>query len=223
MSEGGNDMRISIWIAVGVTVCLGLSSAIIIGTTRSTARTAHEFLVDVQRGDVGMPPAATIRALRERYPTAMADHARSIGVVGDSCRTDECDMAFLFDNRWLRRLHLAPPVWMRARVGIHKGLLSYRNIEFGAGDLAFSEASVSEQMEQAEGGQPYAVGRLWSGGPWREHIAMTPAATEQQRRQAFGFNVECLSKFGGCHDAADLLPTVPWGAPPGDPQFSGNK
>jgi hypothetical protein len=198
-------------------------AGVCIVTTSSTERAAAAFLADVRQGQVGQPPSAGIVSLPEHYRAAMANHEQRIGQVGTACKRDECDMAFLFDNRWLRRLRLAPSVWMRARVGIHQGVLTYRIIEMGSGGLAFFEASVSDQMQPADGNQPFSVGRLWSGGRWREHITITPAATDQQRKQAFGFNIRCLSKVGGCQDALELLPTVPWGPVPSDPQFSGKQ
>ncbi len=39
-------------------------------------------------------------------------------------------------------------------------------------------------------------------------VDLKPAATEDQRRRAFAFNLGCLSKIGGCHDVRQMLPLI---------------
>jgi len=37
---------------------------------------------------------------------------------------------------------------------------------------------------------------------------MTPAATPEQQKAAFDFNLSCLSRLGGCKNGAEILPEV---------------
>ncbi len=44
--------------------------------------------------------------------------------------------------------------------------------------------------------------------PWQAMVLLTPQATPSERKAAFAFNLNCLSKLGGCKDSKDLLPSA---------------
>lgn len=197
-----------------VTGAIALVAVAVLSAAQLTAvharDSARRFLADIQVGNIGQPASTTVLDLVRQYSDAEANHSKKIGKVGGGCDRGNCEAAFLFDNEWLRRLKFAPPVWMRATISIQNGMLTTRNVEMGCGAGAFFLASTSERLDQLHDHEQYHVGQRGSDGNWRESVTLGPGATPEQRRAAFGFNVDCLSRWGGCKDAAMLLPTIPW-------------
>jgi hypothetical protein len=133
-----------------------------------------------------------------------------------ACSSKECEYFFSFDNDWLYRLHLAPHARLTCTLGVYDGILAYRRVFLTSGNTsAVYGAFIEEQTSLPKGvPEPFSVSRQWGGAAgdrWRVHVEMTADATADQHRIAYGLNLKCLSKLGGCRDAQQLLPTVGWG------------
>lgn len=188
--------------------------------TRHVKIEAQRFVTEMKMLTVGISTTKNVEELAKRHADAVSDERKIIG-SRYACTTSDCEVGFLYENSWLRRIKLSPPVWIWATLRAKNGILVYRRIEMGSGrGPAFFLARVTEQVGPNSEPQ-FSVSPLWSGGKWRVTVDIAPAATPEQHDQAYGFNLDCLSNLGGCSDASGLLPTVSWGTPPVNPEFSG--
>jgi hypothetical protein len=131
-----------------------------------------------------------------------------------TCGWDGCSYFFSFDNRWLRRLRLAPYVTFTCTLGIADGVLKYRRMILSSGNTSASSGAFIEERLSPIGGitQPFYIARQWegSGKRWRVHVELTPEATVEEHKMAYALNLTCLSRIGGCKDAQQLLPSLSW-------------
>ena len=133
--------------------------------------------------------------------------------VGDNC-------LFEFQNVWLYRLHLAPitefSVMMQrggspadpggGRVAvIDMAMLVSRDFN-GRGTIA--SALVFDHDRGVGGPFQASITFTADGRPDRTVVQISPAATASQRGQARNFNLQCLTRIGGCRDSHQLLPDV---------------
>ncbi|HXR98463.1 MAG TPA: hypothetical protein VN709_11540 [Terriglobales bacterium] len=137
--------------------------------------------------------------------------------VGDNC-------LFEFQNSWLHRLHLAPMTEfsvMVQRVGrasdpgggevgaIDMAMLISRDSGFRSGEGAIASAIVFDRGEIGPSG-PYtaSIDIGMDGRPDRTVVTLSPGATARQRRGARAFDLQCLTRIGGCKDSHQILPQV---------------
>jgi len=191
------------WI-VGL-VAVGVASLIIVAvtTTSLSRQEAESFIRVVTALRVGQDSAASLESLTTKFPGA----ARN-----GSCDLGNCTYFFDFDNYWLYRLHLASYTRLTCTLTAKGGKFYSRMIDFvsGSGPKGYA-AVIREEPHLPEGMQkPFHVSRQWSGARWRVYVDLTPEASADEHRAAYSLNVGCLSKLGGCKDAHELLPQIPW-------------
>jgi hypothetical protein len=172
-------------------------------------------LADVSKLTLDRSTFDDAQKLAIKYRAAIAEEQNVVGDTALGCTPEHCEFKFFFHNNWLRRLRLAPPVWLRAGIGVSRGRIAYRHVELCSGEgAAYYSAYVTEVPNLPQPLKDYNVGRQWSSDiKWRVSIEMTPAATAQEHGQAYRFNVRCLSRLGGCKDASELLPSIKWDSP----------
>jgi hypothetical protein len=81
--------------------------------------------------------------------------------------------------------------------------------ESRTGDFGFG-AVVMEAPNDIQDDKNYVVShrRDRKGLPESVSVYLTPAATPTARQQAYGFNLDCLARLGGCKDSSELLPSA---------------
>lgn len=195
----GRRSAVIVLVAV-LAVAVGITSRTIL-----TRVSADAFLRQATSLPLHIATMTQVQAVVMRY----GGHPES-----SACSTKECEYFFSFDNDWLYRLHLAPHTRLTCTLGVSDGILAYRRVFLTSGNTsAVSGAFIEEQTSLPKGvPEPFSVSRQWegSGERWRVHVEMTADATADQHRIAYGLNLKCLSKLGGCRDAQQLLPTVGW-------------
>jgi hypothetical protein len=174
----------------------------VIGNTIQTRRRASNFLRDALNLQLQTATFEQVRELAETHR----------GESSTNCNPQRCVYSFDYENTWLRFLRLAPLTRLTCTLRVKDARLDLRECLFISGNTSASfSASVWEMSRLPEGErEPFYTTRQWSGGRWRVHVALTPDATPEQHRMAYGLNLACLSKIGGCEDAQQLLPSVGW-------------
>ena len=139
--------------------------------------------------------------------------AESVG----GCSQAHCKFRFVVDNAtlswwgWSRSTSLA--IWFVVVDGRLSKSTFYFRMDPG---LACTEAAVEEKLHwPANYTRPVTVFHRVSGDTageylWRCYVALWQDAPAATRARYLSFNVLCLSKFKGCRDAQELLPTVDW-------------
>lgn len=189
-----------------ITFLLLLFAAIVVYKTARTTRQAGRFMRAVSELQLRSSTDADVRRVVEQYGGR---------VESKVCTSTECMYLFDFDNAWLRTLHLAPSVRLTSTLGVSGGVLVFRRvfITSGRGPAPFG-AFVDETISSPDGvPQSFHVSPQAeaTGLRWRIHVTLTPEASAEQRRIAYGVNVGCLRCLGGCDDAQELLPSIRWG------------
>ena len=162
---------------------------------------------------VNVVSALRINAASMRDVQLIAAEYGGTSVDGD-CSGGTCSYFFQFTNSWLHFLRLAPYTRVACTLAVRNGKLYSRLLDFssGVGPRAYSVV-VREMPELPEGmPSPFNVAKQWSGARWRIYVYLTPEATLDEHKEAYGINFGCLTKLGGCHDAQELLPTISWRA-----------
>jgi hypothetical protein len=114
---------------------------------------------------------------------------------------------FRYDNGLLSQLCLAPRTDFGVRLQVVDSKYGGSIIGMAAGKFPYHySANLSDFSQQSYPGDPgYRFGR-------RDRfvfVHLLSSATPEQRKQAYSFDLKCLDKIGGCHDAKELLPG-PW-------------
>ncbi|HXE31945.1 MAG TPA: hypothetical protein VN515_09115 [Terriglobales bacterium] len=140
-----------------------------------------------------------------------------------ACMGDNC--LFQFQNQWLHLLHLAPSTQfsvMMQRGGspsdpgggtvgtLDMAMLVSRD---DAGGGAIASALVFERAH-GDPRDPYQASITFGsdGRPGRTVVTLAPGSSPRQRSRARAFNLQCLTRLGGCKNSRDLLPSVWQGA-----------
>jgi len=200
-----------------LTILAALCAIAAVVAVRSSRKTEHEaqmFLQEFVSLHLGQSTFEDARQVADRYGDrlwvgdAFYGHALRLpgaGGLPPGCSADHCDYLFEFQNTWLHRLHLARFTSFGAEIKIRNGLVVIRSIEFLVvrGQLIFFAAVVEDSTDKLR--RPLPSRRLKA----KTIIWLTAESTAAERQQSFAFNLECLSKIGGCKDSFELLPG-PW-------------
>jgi len=133
---------------------------------------------------------------------------------GIACGPNACTWVARISNlnlpeRWRRtELTLVVGFEIRDSILVEKGA----GLQFGTGtSVSFVHVDEKEHWRSAST-EPVSVETQYTSDDphYRAFVRMTPAASESDRKRYLSLNLHCLSKYGGCKDAAELLPTVEW-------------
>lgn len=206
--------RFRIALIGGVVLLCAVAVALVSLSALLTRHSAQSFLDDLGKLRLGESTLEDTQKLATKYEAAATEEENAVGDVDPNCSPEYCEFKFFFYNAWMKRLRLAPPTWLRAQVVVRMGRVDYKQVELSSGKgIAFYSAVVMEflSLPRPFEDKNYHVGRkLSSDIKWRVIINMTPHASAKEREQAYAFNLSCLTRLGGCKDAAELLPTIKW-------------
>lgn len=131
--------------------------------------------------------------------------------VTSTCSPRECSVRVIFENTWLRKLHLATWTSFATNLMVRDGQLYYVSTGMKLYTRDRVIGAESTLMEPREGWlEPFRV--VTQGDDSRPPsviiVHFTPQATQSEREAAFAFNLSCLDELGGCKHSSDLLPSV---------------
>jgi hypothetical protein len=188
-----------------ILACLGITSSVVLSRNRAEAFLAGATALQLR--------SATLQQV-QRLSVTYGGH-----IEPTTCDPQGCAYTFRFDNGWLHRLRLAPLTLLTCTLGLAGNTLVYRRVFLTTtGKGLDSGAFVQEWVSYPEGLQvfkksfdvrPQFLGES-AEIKWRVHVNLTADATTEQHRIAYGLNLRCLSRIGGCRDAQQLLPSIVW-------------
>ena len=157
-----------------------------------------------------------VSILIKRYPgrnlTLDGHSAHDPALLPVSCSPQNCMWGFIFYNKWLEKLRLAPRIEFLPGVEVKDGLFIGRGFSYASLDVengAFT--TVDESLENHCHKGPFWVHAMYAadGKPNRIYIEMTPGVSPEQFASAWNVNLACLSKLGECPDRTQILPPIP--------------
>ena len=161
---------------------------------------AEILLSEVRRLSPGESPAAVAEAIVHRHKAFLMKN-------DPSGRENVQYFDFKYDNGLLSRLYLAPYATFGVRLQIVDRNFDVSFVGIASANFRhYYTADLSDFPRQALPGKPGY--HLTNRDNWIS-IYLKPSATQEQRKQAYSFNLNCLDKIGGCHDEKELLPG-PW-------------
>jgi hypothetical protein len=161
---------------------------------------AEILLSEVRRLSPGESPAAVAEAIVHRHKAFLMKN-------DPSGRENVQYFDFKYDNGLLSRLYLAPYATFGVRLQIVDRNFDVSFVGIASANFRhYYTADLSDFPRQALPGKPGY--HLTNRDNWIS-IYLKPSATQEQRKQAYSFNLKCLDKIGGCHDEKELLPG-PW-------------
>jgi|SRR5579864_97036 len=121
------------------------------------------------------------------------------------CHLD-CSLSFLVGDKWLYKLHLAPPVGFSGRLDFRKGTLVYKSTSLGQDPMVWS-ATVSEGSPGFGSLVPGLHGTQDSSGNVRHlSVHLSPSDFTEYRNRSYTFNLACIGSIKPCR-ADEYLPT----------------
>jgi len=190
---------VMVLVALVCLACVGVVAAI--ASAWLAQRDAKRCLHDVLMLRVGESSFQDVMRMARPY----ASHRLT---YPPACGPEECELTFTFQNKWPAKLRLAPLVGLMIKVVVSKGTmqsLGANLLEYDDSQLMF-EARVSESSKEAMN-VPEAF-RFACPDPSGVFVSLTPNATMEERQRAFDFNLDCLSKLGGCNGASEYVPPM---------------
>jgi hypothetical protein len=185
----------------GLILVLAVVSVLVVTGTR---RKADAFLQVSGKLVVGASTYGEAKHILDPY--------RSYVRYSEECQPKHCQLSFLFQNSWLKFLHLAPPTAFGGSPIFDDGVLSARITFLGQGHCCVDHITEGKALvapaDESSRDYSLVLQRGDDGFPWKGAVMLTPRATAQQRRDPYSFNVSCLSKLGGCKAAEELLPAI---------------
>jgi hypothetical protein len=169
-----------------------------------TKRRAESFVNVASALQINATSVHDVQVLATKYGGISAD---------GQCSSGNCSYLFQFSNSWLHFFRLAPYTQLTCTLAFRNGKLYSRLFDFSSGIGPRAYSAVVREIPRLPNGMPgpFNVAKQWSSARWRIYVHLTPDATAEQHREAYGVNLGCLTKIGGCHDAQQLLPTISWG------------
>ena len=203
--------------AMGILLLIISVCFVAYGYTRYTARNAATLLTDMQAQhlNASFPDA-------QRFIDSHAGGASSKRVNCSDHQRMEGEVEIRWDNRWLAKLHLAPPtnfaaaftssrgqvVRTEASIGVHRQIPgTFQNI--------YAAEVIEDRFDPELGRRPfYSVHKLANNTPGKFIPLLVQAmlderATPEQRKLAYSsLNLSCLYRLRGCKDAEALAPAA---------------
>jgi hypothetical protein len=167
---------------------------------------AESLLKDLTSLTVGSSTESDVERLTRKY---------SRYVVSRESSDDVVTTTFTVQNRWLASLRLEPAAWFRASLGTKRGYVYhigawlmcsmdiYPTFQASAGMVDEYSEYPAYMTPQGHFEFPTPVGK-----PYLK-VLLDSHASPVQRRHAFNFSFNCLTKLGGGYDLpCDYLPSA---------------
>ena len=134
------------------------------------------------------------------------------------CSSSGCTWYVRVENSPIPRLWRGAGATFSAEFTVKDSVVSERGFGYQVGtgpNISFAE--VDEQVHwKGNTTEPVFVNRVITAADpyYRVFVRLTPAVPDETRKRYLSFDFGCLSKYGGCQNARDLLPTVDWAEEP---------
>lgn len=145
-----------------------------------------------------------------------SSHGKTDGSSFSLSKNGDAAWAVDFENTWAHRLRLAPLTAFSCRFDIKGNVLRSRSmamVSYEDGEVrigAFVHEDTTTQWADQITSEPQEKYFRISGGYPNKYLGVliTPSAPSELRRLAYGFNFDCLTRFGGCKAYPKMLPVL---------------
>lgn len=185
----------SVLVAV-VLVTFLVFVAIPFAISQLTVAKARAFLDDLQQLRPGISAASDVARLNQKY----------VRFALTPPEGDNATFSFAFTNWSLSSIWLAEPVVMLGVIRTDGNRVT--KIEVSMQSRAPILASMEETVGSVDKPPFETFGKATPTQRLQLVVRLTTACTEDQRRRAYGFQLTCLSKLGGCNRPTEMLPDV---------------
>lgn len=192
------------YICTGMLLIAALCAVLAAYAARNTQHMAEEFVNDIRTLQVGKSSLQELTAIRRKYASYSAGSS-------SDCSARQCIVGVELRNTWLARLQLARPAGLGGYLDFENGSLQTTRLSaacYGRSGGPPHMVIVTQELPSDFLRSPFLVGGTQSDD-LRNYttIHLTPAATMQQREQAYAFDMNFLARLGPCYDATSMLPT----------------
>lgn len=185
---------------------------VVIGDVVYVRYQARAFIEELRSLDKAADPTAISRSLMRTHENRLVSH---------NCERDFCQYQYLFTNGVISTLQIVPKASIRMYLTTHAGSLSLIYVEYTSAVSKADSPIVSIQEDFCRKTDnrcnnfdinPHGrdLGQTWNG-----IVEFGQLAREEQKRAAWGLNLNCLTTIHGCQDISQLLPTIWKGTSPG--------
>jgi hypothetical protein len=196
-------MKILRWTAILMAMAIVLGVSMTFLMARHRLQLANSLLADLQQLQVGSGNSQQVRDFIKKHDLRSSQESPAwsadSGVFGTG-----------FDNSLLVRFHLAPPTGLGVALKVENEAIRYILVDYYVACRGSMTSGVHiGQFPESPGEPPFEISVYPAGGkPPNIGIKITSAASPQQRANAFGLDLRCLTRLGGCAGASELLPSV---------------
>jgi hypothetical protein len=168
---------------------------------RIQARTALDEFMSLGTSD---DPTSGFKTLQQKYGRKLQANEHRVPEI--------CQYALTNSNGQLAAMHVVPYAEMVIYCTVYKGKLVDGLIEYRAALHAEHRPTVHIQQGMCAHGcsasrfdvSPHGTAnQIWNG-----LVELRPRATPQERSAALALNLDCITKFSGCKDITEFLPTM---------------
>jgi hypothetical protein len=187
-------LRLGVFVGV-VLICVVVT---VIALNRLEVRKAKRFLDDVRQLSPGRSSLEDVKRLTANY--------RQHLIHSPSDEQQE-RFVFAFSNEPLYWVGAARPLYLIGGILVEKDRLTQIDLAIqGSPPIA---AGVVE-IPHGEGIPPYRISSKGSGSSRLQiNVRITTACNPEQRRRAYAFDLDCLTRIRGCGNADELMPEIP--------------
>jgi hypothetical protein len=188
-----------------IVLAVGLvATGLIYYRTQRAAAASRQYISDVFQLQVGTSAAADLARIREKYRGYEFQPEDQ-----QACGNEGCSAAFWFPKGGPYRNinNILHPAFLRSALTLSHGVITAVAIDA----VCYHKSGPPFMVEVRE-----HVAGPDSPGPFHEYrhfsppyvswirFELTPAASAEQRSQAYAFNLTYMNQFGTCNDAMDL-------------------
>jgi hypothetical protein len=161
---------------------------------------ARQYVSDVSRLQIGMSGSREFDEIRNKYKRFVD--------IEPNCKQDDCSVGFRFDNGLPIGASFVRPAVLYSGLTLSHGTIAssvIRSSCYGKNGGEFITV-MWESLPNATHGVPFREGRTMSSADTVAGMSfnLTPAASWEQKAQAYAFHTSFLGRFAACNDATEM-------------------
>jgi hypothetical protein len=164
------------------------------------------LLEDFKRLDASADLPSSVRTLRKRHRNQL---------VNEECRNELCVSEFVVSNWVLSSLHLAPATELRARIFAFQGKLEAASVDYTSAIFKQNSPVVYVQEDFCAERTDIRCGHFALNPhgrdvapAWNGIVEFGQLARSEQKRGAWGLDLDCFVSLRGCRDISVLSPII---------------
>ena len=185
-------------LAVLITISIGVG--LLFYHAHRAMVAARQYVSDASRLQIGVSADREFIRIHEKYSR--------YAEMDPNCNPAKCDAKFKFDNGVPINIFRVHSAFLLSGLTLSRGLITSSVIDsvcWGSNGGQFGVQPVESLPNPVTFVGPFQVHHIVSSEKL-EHLSfhLTPAASAEQRADAYAFNVSFLSRFSACNDATDM-------------------